>query len=1234
MLSHLRFHRRGPSNPSSPVPDQLSPWEHPDHGQGGQTPQDGSPHPDSRSRSPTNSHMPPSLPPIARVTSEPEPALSREDIDSHQLREPLSPPIQPPHNMSGSGFIGGVALRRAQQAGRPESTTAGATAGSRPESQISRAKPPPPPINTDINIFTRSTPVPVPPPKPAPSSFVAPMDMQPTTVSNVARRPVGTRLMSEPAAPTAPTASSQAQSEAHRAKKGLPFLKNPMSTLLLRRRTGQNPDLQAPLPHETPEPAYDPRIRGTRVHDFSAPRQPRRVISNDPAFGPGMRADTGLELQKARTMSPEQGGSGLSPYLSQGGQGAGSPISPYSPADAVFQTAVDSEGSSFEQPPQQGKQIPLDEKPLPEQPLPPVPPKDRPASTGSLAKKSRIVSVDANSVAAKSAASVRTTKSRKISLSEISTRDSVISALPKHMKSTSSRFSFDMVGAAKQEKILEERHRQREMERKVSDPVPSAQRDSRFDDFDEDGFDYDAMMDDDGLEERIPGVNADFDEEDEFEAELDDPDNDQENFAGFVFQRSDPQSTLASPNTPGMLVTPRDATGKPIGFAMTKDTTPELHASASPTYLINDALQPKEDEDDTITGLGIQGLGITQETLDGTNSNEQEQPLPRAEAQRPQRTRDDDLYFDEGLLEELNSHNDEMQSSTFDESIFDANDTDQFGRPIPGAFAQAQAMAAARAQDQARRESDMTSRFSAVSGVSESTAHTSLSVGLQHFPSVKEKATDTPVSPQHGAPSVVPPTHLTSQDKVAAYQAALAEAAHKAAASGKFRRDSSPSPPPPADLTITSPTTGSEPNSGGQATHDPVYDDYEEDDGFGHNGFDDYGFDDDEFDDEAIIAEANASALANDSDGFYGQEFGFYSAPASQPHHAHHASSSSVSSSKGNGAALSAQNLFEYANGGYFGPSGVMRSKSGRVVSREPNLTPITERSEYSNRNSIMSLALPPALGSDARSPSSLQSPGLAQLAMMADDSEMSLSALMKLRSRAWGGSQASLVSSPRDSSPKSERAGPTERGDGAISPWGNGSASGYLGVGAGHARKNSAFSLWSRDSDVGSGSGSPTLTMSMPFATVPAVDTGSGAPQPVFSPPAPPIPQASPGPQCPPVFEDEEAAEDIGSAGAGSSMSGSGVWMKSPASTEANHVGLLMMSPASPAPPSASSSTAPAPSRRPGMGHRHKGSADSISYIKEEESGETRWVVERRRTGEGGEVEILGREVVEGGRI
>lgn len=77
-------------------------------------------------------------------------------------------------------------------------------------------------------------------------------------------------------------------------------------------------------------------------------------------------------------------------------------------------------------------------------------------------------------------------------------------------------------------------------------------------------------------------------------------------------------------------------------------------------------------------------------------------------------------------------------------------------------------------------------------------------------------------------------------------------------------------------------------------------------------------------------------------------------------------------------------------------------------------------------------------------------------------------------------------------------------------------------------------------------------------------------------------------------------------------------------------------------------------------MGHRHKGSADSISYVREDASGgadgelgttgareedyvgnsgrgggKTRWVMERRRTDEStGEVEILEREVVEAGMI
>lgn len=52
--------------------------------------------------------------------------------------------------------------------------------------------------------------------------------------------------------------------------------------------------------------------------------------------------------------------------------------------------------------------------------------------------------------------------------------------------------------------------------------------------------------------------------------------------------------------------------------------------------------------------------------------------------------------------------------------------------------------------------------------------------------------------------------------------------------------------------------------------------------------------------------------------------------------------------------------------------------------------------------------------------------------------------------------------------------------------------------------------------------------------------------------------------------------------------------------------------------------------------GHSRKGSAaDSVAYVREhDEAGEGRWVLERRRTAESGELELIGREIVEGGRI
>jgi len=378
-------------------------------------------------------------------------------------------------------------------------------------------------------------------------------------------------------------------------------------------------------------------------------------------------------------------------------------------------------------------------------------------------------------------------------------------------------------------------------------------------------------------------------------------------------------------------------------------------------------------------GNASSGLGIQDADQKTDFSTQIDQPI-QAEVQPPRRRLDDELYFDEGLADELDFEHD---GTIFDESIFDINDTDRYGRPIPGAFAQAKEAMQAAQQPTSKRDSDMTSQ----SAISQSTAHTSLSVGI-HQPTVTAEKIDDLISPRHIPPAAVQEVTVPGLDL--AYQAALAEAAQKAAASGKFRRTSSP--PPLTELTITSPTDSSE---SPQKPSDADYslETYEDEDPLA-NDLDDF-----DFDDEAIIAEANASALANDSDGFYGQEFGFYLAPLSQTPYAH----SHQSSSSSTGAdALSAENLYQYANGGFFGPGGLARTTSRRVVPREPNLTPITERSEYSNCNSVMSLALPPVIGSDGRSSAAgMQSPGLAQLAMLSsEDDKMNLSALLKLRSR------------------------------------------------------------------------------------------------------------------------------------------------------------------------------------------------------------------------------------------
>lgn len=958
--------------------------------------------------------------------------------------------------------MGGIALRRVFESNRQDSL--GSSTQSPVEKGSVRTKPVPPPINTNLP-STRPPPVAIKEVKYA-SSFVAPTDPQGKVVAT-GKRPAGTRLTSEP--PTL-AAAAQAVVETQRAKKGLPFLKNSMSGLLLRRKASQNaPDLQTlPLPRKPGETKYEP-IRGTRVHDFSAPR--KRVVPTRQPSVPGVQASTEEDL-------PLRGQSGVQSNAALDA----------SPEGHVEDDSRDS-GKLSKEPSNKSTRaattISLEDKPLPADP--PVAAASKTVEpTHSTSIKSRPMSTA--SVAMRANTSTRTNKSRHISLSD----DPVsLSALPKHMKSTSSRFSFDMKGvseAALAEKVLEERHRQKELERKANGE--SDRRDSRYDDFDEDAFDYDAAMMDDGLEEEIPEVNADYDEndyleeEDPFEEDVpmvgddhiivedlgedqDDPDNDQENFAGFVFTRSNPHSSLVSPATPGVLNTPRDAVGRPIGYAFTKDGTPLLGSATSP--LPNeDEVPEKSDAAMSIAGLGIQGLEDPPTTQYDPTVFQERRNLPPIEDM--ERGQDKGLYYDGGLLEELQMEAGEIQESQFDENLFDLDDVDQFGRPLPGVFQQNLDMRT-KAQGHKKQDSDMTSP---PSEASESTAHTSVSVGMQPIVeedpkvnfsalSLDEKATQSKES--------VPVTPQPQANGDHAYQMALFEGVQKAAASGWKSRwaeedeeeendgedtgkesenlPTQASPSGTYDVTITSPTTASQPSTAGLGIDETVqFDDYDDDNNFAFDN------DDDDFYDEDFIAEANAEALAYDDEGFYGTEFGFYSAPPpARPHD---------DDSTGNGSVY----------GGYFGPSGALqRGLSTRNVLREPNLTPITEMSEYSNRNSMLSMGgLPSATLADFRSPHM-------------EDFDYTLGGLQRLRGKTFGGSQISLSSS-RDGSPRSERAPLHSERFETMSPM-------------------------------------PWDVARSQLATDSPIMSGGFPPQPLFSPPPPPSPGRA---QCFPVQEEEDA--------------------------------------------------------------------------------------------------------------
>ncbi len=336
------------------------------------------------------------------------------------------------------------------------------------------------------------------------------------------------------------------------------------------------------------------------------------------------------------------------------------------------------------------------------------------------------------------------------------------------------------------------------------------------------------------------------------------------------------------------------------------------------------------------------------------------------------------------------------------------------------------------------------------------------------------------------------------------------------------------------------------------------------------------GGSDDEYDallnDDDIVAAANAEVLASDDAGFYGQEFGFFA------------------NARPNSGEVQA------VNGGFFGQDGddgLMRNKS----LREPNLTPITERSEFSTRNSFIASghasAHGSAYGASAFGPASAgpMSAGgfahaLARIPFSPLEGEVtSFDQLRKLRAQTFRGSNASSLSDGGRNSQSSllmmrEGESPTLslRSSG-------GAAHGYFGAGG----------------VVGVGGSSDGSSSGGQHSHAQAQQQ-----------------------------QQQQWQESPRSAASSGQMPFSGDGIDA---TPKRGSGLESSSPLTAKKTSAAHSTAAR-----AHGHsRNSSGADSVAYVQEQSPdghGPPRWVLERRRTSEQGQLELIGREVVQGGWI
>lgn len=767
---------------------------------------------------------------------------------------------------------------------------------------------------------------------------------------------------------------------------------------------------------------YDPRIRGKVVHDFSAPRPGRNLVSNDrqppaaqvrrikgPEGSENQLSTTPGSMVFAEEDSPSSTEKEHAPVFKEHfddntGLGQDGPSERQSEAfiyKMSLQAVPDAKSlPTFARslPPTLSSNIETIRKtssPPPKAPLRVVP--ESPLPEQNPTQLSAPISPPSKA------------RSRAASIND--------PASPQRFKSNASRFSFDLagVGSAAQEKLLEDKHRQN-ARRKDRTSVTSN------DVEEEDDYDYDDMHDD-VLEEEIPGVNPD--QADDEQSRLPVSQEAREHFTFVPPSKSSFESAASHASTgrtsPG---TPRDVQDQLVGFAVSKKTphlaevqTGGSEFASGTEHVYRQRSTPGGASDSSLYALTLQ-----------RNVSSAASPAGLPHQQDPC---NDDMYFDDGIIEDL----DESEYPAFDESVFDDSTGGLYGLPLRDRKLKP-------LPEITPKEVNADEQPLGHGLAPQNTVLRDKQI-LVPSPRPSMSSGDTAAELRDALTDLNPPirplfshTAGLTQENLAAVAAALAgnqscysdESFHQHSVLDEDHHDFGLSP----DI----------------APNDPDM-----------NGFaiseDDFDTDDD----DAIVAAANAEALENDDDGFYGQEFGFYA----------RASNSSDT---------------EYANGGYFGPralEGMRKNRSGRTDFN--NMTPITERSEWSNRNSMVSLAthvfpIPTQ---------SFSSPPLADLMHLSQE-DLSMAALQRARRGAWGGSTASLQSSSNSQHSGSPL---TYVGTTGATP------SLMLGAGSNQNLESSFHSFTSSNGPVSSNDSDPSPSVDSPTITFSTSQPGHALEQP-----------------------------------------------------------------------------------------------------------------------------------------